>query len=750
MDDLDNLNTVPASYLAAGTVFENFEIISRIGAGASSDVYKAKHLSLDKDVALKILKQELLADEGLLRRFKNEALILSKLTHENIISVLSYGIGSDGKRPYLVMELIEGQTLEEWLLQGKSFNFEQIRSIILQLISGLEYAHSKGLVHRDLKPGNIMMLPVEDDEFKLKILDFGIAKILDQVQSQQATQTGLMLGSPAYMSPEQCSGSGADHRADIYSLTSILYELLFGRALYQGDNPLDIMYRKVREKPNLFNDSAEIRSIGPKMKALLQTGLAQLPAERTQSFSQFKHDFLEAMKVLQQKHGVTGSLVSINVSKSWVPFFLRGWLPWAICFVLIFLVGIYSLVESRKKYISQLQKESIKTGSSGLKSHFQGYDATRRKAKEKAWQGAHADALPLFMQALAILNNNPQKDYPEICLTMVEVAEAKMNVGQLEEARQILNTALQIAKREKLVEDIQAAIIDRQGEVENRDFNYDKAIELKKKALDLRIKTQGESSKDIANTYRDLAYIAEQKKDYQAAATYARQGYGVASQVDDLAGIVWSARNLAESLYHLQRYDERNKLLKEMDGNLAQVDTHNVLHWAECLKWWGEYYVDCRPDPARAEPIILRALQALGENRLPEYEITRCACYIDLLKIAAKKKDRKAALQFAVKASESAKLGKDRERIALVDNTIASVTHQAFPDLSVVYFEKAIPILETGIKRDYFFLGQTFFQCSLAYKALGKQAKAKEMLIKAEDCCRKKGWSGIPPDWFPQ
>ncbi len=218
--------------LASGTRLGPYEILAPIGAGGMGEVYRAKDSRLGRDVAVKVLPASFSADPDRLRRFEQEARAAGILNHPNITAV--YDIGTHEGAPYVVQELLEGETLRSALAGGKLSPRKAI-DYALQIAHGLAEAHEKGIVHRDLKPENLFVTR----DGRLKILDFGLAKLTHQEETGQATnlptasagtEPGVVMGTLAYMSPEQVKGKPADARSDIFSFGAILYEMLSGRS----------------------------------------------------------------------------------------------------------------------------------------------------------------------------------------------------------------------------------------------------------------------------------------------------------------------------------------------------------------------------------------------------------------------------------------------------------------------------------------------------------------------------------------
>lgn len=228
--------------LTIGTLFDGrFQIRAVAGEGGMATVYRAYHEQLGKQIALKILHSERLSDPDQIKRFKNEAILLSSLTHPNITSINSFGI-CDGL-PYLACEFLEGKTLDKIVEEG-TLKWDRFVGISLQIAEALQHAHKKGIVHRDLKPSNVFLIEPGRDSETVKLVDFGIAKALPNTSLpvQQLTLTGELIGSPLYMSPEQIRQDKPDTRSDIYSLGCLLYFCIMGKPVFEGETAFNVMY----------------------------------------------------------------------------------------------------------------------------------------------------------------------------------------------------------------------------------------------------------------------------------------------------------------------------------------------------------------------------------------------------------------------------------------------------------------------------------------------------------------------------
>ena len=221
--------------------FGRYNLVAKLGKGSMGIVYKAHDPNIDRPIALKVMRRDRVTSQDFVQRFLKEARAIGKLSHPNIVSV--YDAGQDRGALFIAMELLEGKSLEE-IMKNKRLGPHDIVKLGIQVAEALDYAHQQGIVHRDIKPSNIILTPAE----QVKITDFGIARIEDPSATQQ-TQAGQILGTPAYMSPEQVRGGQVDSRSDLYSLGVILYELITGNRPFTGDSIATIFSAILLEEP---------------------------------------------------------------------------------------------------------------------------------------------------------------------------------------------------------------------------------------------------------------------------------------------------------------------------------------------------------------------------------------------------------------------------------------------------------------------------------------------------------------------
>ncbi len=273
-----------------GNVFaERYLIESVLGLGGMSIVYKAQHSLMNRTVAIKMLHRNLKDDTLALERFRLEAQAASSLSHQNVITVYDFGISPNGE-PFFVMDCIEGESLETLIDRKGRVPFLRAIAIFKQVCDGLEAAHKKGIIHRDLKPANVILMKREDGTEMVKLVDFGIAKLLPQggKQQQQLTKTGEVFGSPIYMSPEQCLGRELDTRSDIYALGCLMYEAVAGTPPFLGDSFLETMNMHVDRHPKLISEKAPGSDVPAELEAAILCCLSKDPDIRFQTVSELR------------------------------------------------------------------------------------------------------------------------------------------------------------------------------------------------------------------------------------------------------------------------------------------------------------------------------------------------------------------------------------------------------------------------------------------------------------------------------
>ncbi|MBS2009140.1 MAG: protein kinase [Cyanobacteria bacterium SZAS TMP-1] len=357
---------------------KDYEVLALLGEGGMGYVYKVKDKRKNQVLAVKVVRPELAADPRALKRFEQEAEAAMGLIHPNLVPVYGQGITGDGA-PYLVMEYQAGTPLDKLLKEEKLIEADRAVDIFMQICDALEHAHAKGIVHRDLKPSNIILTATNINADVVRIVDFGIAKVLAAPESRETfelTNTGDLFGSPGYMSPEQCMGYQLDARSDIYSLGCVMYELLSGKPPFNCDNPVQTIVKHLSEAPERLNlTPAGGKSIPEALEDLVLRCLEKDPRNRYQSMEQLRQDLSSIQvgerPVFAQSREIAGRQLPVALKLS---------------LVAIINVGCLSLALQQHEQVIKstadldairYQAETINTEFGDAVESLQGYNLTR-------------------------------------------------------------------------------------------------------------------------------------------------------------------------------------------------------------------------------------------------------------------------------------------------------------------------------------------------------------------------------------
>lgn len=268
---------------------DKYELISRLGHGGMGVIYKARNIEDQEVIALKVLHAHLLNDQESKKRFEQEAAACRDLKHRNLIRMLEFGFSKHGQ-PYMTMEYLEGKPLTDLIAKKGRLEVRKFINIFTQICDGLQHAHLKGVVHRDVKPSNVMIVRSDTGVDIAKILDFGIAKRHVEENKENLTPTGNVLGSPAYIAPEQCAGQDADPRSDIYSLGCVMYEALTGNPPFVHDSAIKVLLMQLSEIPPPLSVACPDARVPYELETIVMRCLEKDPAARYQNASELGAD----------------------------------------------------------------------------------------------------------------------------------------------------------------------------------------------------------------------------------------------------------------------------------------------------------------------------------------------------------------------------------------------------------------------------------------------------------------------------
>ena len=280
----------PGADLVGQVVADRYHVMKKLGEGGMGRVYLAEHVKMGRRSAIKVMNPAMVHDPDAVARFNREASNASRINHPNVCAIYDFGDTADGL-VFLAMEFIEGEPLTDLLIREGVLPIARATNIFLQTAEALQAAHELGIVHRDLKPDNIMLTKGRGGSDTVKVVDFGIAKAIAGTEaSQKVTKTGLVMGTPEFMSPEQLSGDNVDGRSDLYSLALAFYQMLSGTLPFEATTVQETMIKRLTEEPAKLTDVRPDLAFPPGLQAVLDSALMRSPAQRYQSVAKFAAD----------------------------------------------------------------------------------------------------------------------------------------------------------------------------------------------------------------------------------------------------------------------------------------------------------------------------------------------------------------------------------------------------------------------------------------------------------------------------
>jgi tRNA A-37 threonylcarbamoyl transferase component Bud32/tetratricopeptide (TPR) repeat protein len=422
-----------------GKTVTNFKINELMGRGAMGSVYKARHMVLDKDVAIKLLHSHLCTDEQAIKRFRQEATSASRLEHPGIVRVQDFGVTVEGQ-PYLQMDFVHGTSLSHLIAQGP-LQADRALKLCAQVCSALTEAHNKGVVHRDIKPSNLILTnPGQADE-AIKVVDFGIAKLMEEVKGG-LTQTGEAMGSPPYMSPEQCAAGQLDARSDVYSLGCVLFEMLTGHPPF----PSESMYEVVHHHLHTLPASTGVLSLD----AVILKAMAKDPAKRYASAKEFETALEESRLTLASKQSIkqkVGAYLKVMGARQQP----KKLLILASTILLLGVCGTFAakyFIEAPKSNVAAI---AIQKGPVDETAFARARHAGAQYAKQGKWQ----ESFDSYTEAMT-LGAPFGKENPKVQECMFGIGQSLMKLGEKKNGEAMMT---ELAKVQKFAGD-QATILD--------------------------------------------------------------------------------------------------------------------------------------------------------------------------------------------------------------------------------------------------------------------------------------------------
>ncbi|MCB9574237.1 MAG: serine/threonine protein kinase [Kofleriaceae bacterium] len=302
-----------------GQVLGSYRILELLGRGGMGFVYKAEHVKLGRIVALKLLRADYAKRRDSVARFFQEARTVNRVRHRNIVDVTDFVELDDGTT-FIIMELLEGTSLGKWARKGVSV--PRALALLVQICDGLAAAHAVGVIHRDLKPDNVFVIPTGDGAEVVKLLDFGVAKLLnreDEPDLGLETQAGSVIGTPAYMSPEQAGGLTVDARSDLYSLGAIMYELFCGQPMFKGKSFGEYVRKHLSERPPTPRSTPGGAGMDERLEAAILRCIEKEPARRYQDLGELRDELLHLLGAIETHVGLVRDLADSLTSADLIP-----------------------------------------------------------------------------------------------------------------------------------------------------------------------------------------------------------------------------------------------------------------------------------------------------------------------------------------------------------------------------------------------------------------------------------------------
>lgn len=500
-----------ADALIGKIVAERYEIIALIGMGGIGIVYKARHTLMDRVVALKLLRQDIVLDKRTHQRFQQEARAVGELNHPNIVSVFDFGI-TENEQAFLVMDFVEGIDFDTYIQEHERGSTTTMLPIFIQICKALAHAHKHGVIHRDLKPGNVIITNQKQGSPMAKLVDFGMAKLKEQEGRQQLalTKPGEIFGSPYYMSPEQCSAHSLDERSDIYSMGCLMYEALTGRPPFLGKNITELAKMHLTEAADSIGLIIEDPHFCPKMQAIITKALAKQPHDRYQNME----EMLSELQSLAQSS--LGDTRQTNSRKAVRPLLKAQNQPLKyrqyviVAFVLAALILVLAIFVGRN---------SVNVASSEFNERA--WKALNDKASNLAADGNFTRAEVTYLSAIKAAESGGTIQRLSLATSLSDLGEVYYKEGKLDLAETVLRQAvdnIQNSKGENAEE--LAPVLLRLGKLYTEMGRLDEAEVLHKKAINIVEECFGNQHPQMAYALYQYAHLKHMQGNHAEARHY--------------------------------------------------------------------------------------------------------------------------------------------------------------------------------------------------------------------------------------
>jgi serine/threonine protein kinase len=569
---LDGITLVPQlpDPLIGKILPRRYRILAPLGKGSMSVVYKGVYEPLEQIVAIKMLKTHLVADETQAKRFQHEIKAAGALIHPNIVGILDFGVTEEGV-PYLIMEYLEGKNLAALIRQQERLSVPTAIHIFSQVADALAFAHEHGIVHRDVKPSNIVIMGGEDDEKNVKLVDFGIAKVKHAASAAgdnpALTRAGEVLGTPLYMSPEQCQGKELDGRSDIYSLGCVMYASLTGQPPIVGDHPMDTIKKQVTMVPPPMEKVRPDLFFPEKLTAVVNKALIKDPRLRYQYMAQLKEDLdaSERSDTGANPSGVSTAIVpsgaKASSSQPFNLFFICGavavaavlgtvgWVlfhkePNQVAAVAHILPGGD---ESAWKKLSSDAQDAYTAGryeQAGELCQSEVTEARRFKQPDARlaaslntlasvqYQQDKLDAAEQSAQEALSIQQKISSADPAFAEIISNLSRIRCAMGKFDSAQALAQQTLKMTTGNTVVST--AALsqsLQTLADIECAGGNYESARQYLERARSITGKASGEENADYAKILNDLGIVLEREKKYKPAESLFNTALGTRQKV---------------------------------------------------------------------------------------------------------------------------------------------------------------------------------------------------------------------------